>query len=186
MTGEANQPKVAARNNHVCVSLERVGILDHFLMATPSPPHRDLSSVWFYNHFSLSVVWGYWTTFRWRKELKLKRRVRQIHRHQTASPPHRTPSSAFHSLLCKLGGSGTKYVRARPTPIEPQQCFSLSSLQALNKTCLGPSHKAVIFTLFSVVPTPGRPRPTRTKGSGYVHHPRRPGASLTFMQEDRF
>ena len=29
----------------------RVGNLDHFSMATPSPPHRAPISVWFYNHF---------------------------------------------------------------------------------------------------------------------------------------
>ena len=34
------------------VVVYRVGILDHFSMATPNPPHRAPSSVWFYNHFS--------------------------------------------------------------------------------------------------------------------------------------
>ena len=43
----------------------RVGILDHFSMATPSPLHRTPSSVWFYNHFPLSVTQEFWTTFRW-------------------------------------------------------------------------------------------------------------------------
>ena len=33
------------------VVVYRVGILDHFSMATPRPPHRAPSSVWFYNHF---------------------------------------------------------------------------------------------------------------------------------------
>ena len=33
----------------------RVGVLDHFLMAAPSLPQRAPSSVWFYNHFSLSL-----------------------------------------------------------------------------------------------------------------------------------
>ena len=76
-------------------------------------------------------------------------------------------SSDFHSPLCKLGGSGAKHVRARPTPIEPP---------------------AVIFTLFSVAwgPHPlAGPRSTRPNGSGHAHHPRRPGVSLTFMQEHR-
>ena len=39
------------------VGVNRVGILNHFSMATSSPPHRAPSSVWFYNHFSpLSVT----------------------------------------------------------------------------------------------------------------------------------
>ena len=77
--------------------------------------------------------------------------------------PHRTPSSVFHSPLCKLGPS-------HPSP-NPQRCFSLPSLQArptrpsklsqlvyrrgiLGQNMLGPSHPspnppAVFFTPLS-------------------------------------
>ena len=29
------------------------------------PAHQTPSSVWFCNHFPISVAWGFWTTFRW-------------------------------------------------------------------------------------------------------------------------
>ena len=38
--------------NYIGLPRSSIQILDHFSMATPSPPHRAPSSVWFYNHFS--------------------------------------------------------------------------------------------------------------------------------------
>ena len=94
------------------------------------------------------------------------------------------PPAVIFTPSLQAWGSGTKKkFRARPTLIEPQQCFSLPSLQAWNKTCLDSPHPAVILLsfLWPAAPPPGRPRPTRPKDAGHAHYPRRPGVILTFL-----
>ena len=66
------------------------------------------------------------------------------------------PGVFFTSLSANLGVPAQNILGPAPTPSSPPQCFSLPSLQAWNKTCLGPPHPAVIFTLVSVVWGPTR------------------------------
>ena len=143
-------------------------------MATLSSPHQAPSSVWFYNHFPLSVAWGFWITFRWRMELKPKTSgVDKSIGIPLPARPTEPPSSVFYSPLCKLGDSGAKHVRARPTPIEPPAVFFTPISASLEQNMFGPPHPAVILTLFSVAwgPHPlADPRPTRPTGSGHAHH----------------
>ena len=58
------------------------------------------------------------------------------------------PQQCFSLHSLQTWSSGAKHVRARPTLIEPLQGFSLPSLQDRNKTCLDPPHPSVSFTLF--------------------------------------
>ena len=53
----------------MCISWDRVGVLDHFSMATPEPP----AVFGFTTSLCLCVAWVFWTTFRGRVELKQKK-----------------------------------------------------------------------------------------------------------------
>ena len=110
-------------------------------MAAPSPPHRAPSSVWFYNRFSPLCGVGILDYFSMADGTQVKNvGRRKTYRQPTASPPPPPPTKPhqfFHSLLCKLGGSGTQHVRARPTPIEPAAVISTPLSASLEQNMSG-------------------------------------------------
>ena len=118
-------------------------------METPSPPHRAPSSVWFYNHFSLSVAWGFWTTFRWRVELKQKTSGvdksigTPLQALPLEPPPPPSPQQCFSLPCLQAWVSGAKHNRARPTPSSPQFFTPLSA--SLEQNMSGPAKPSSDF-----------------------------------------
>ena len=133
-------------------------------MATPSPPTEP------------PVVFGFTTTSpslwpgdsgplfdgEWNSSKKTPKSIGTPLRARRTEPP----SSVFHSPLCKLWVLAQNMLGLAPPPIEPPAVFFTPLSASLEQNMSGPHH-------------------TRPKGSGHAHHPRRPWAFLTFMQEHR-
>ena len=113
--------------------------------------------------------------------------------HHPTEPQGQTANVGILGHFWMAVGTQAKHVdksidtplRARPTDTPPPPAVFFTPLSACleqNMSCH--AHPAVNFYSFfnGLGPLPpGRPRPSRPKGSGHAHHPSRPGVILTFL-----
>ena len=141
----------------------RGGILGQNMLGPISPPHRTQC-------FSLPSLQtrGFWDKI-------------------CNGPSPNPPAVFFTPLSASLGVLAQNMLGPVPPQSSPQQCFSLPLCKP-EQNMSGPAPPSSDFYSLFCGPgphPPAGPRPTRPKGSGHANHPRRPGASLTFMQEHR-